>query len=90
MRERERVDSLLYLQGFWFYTDRNPSYSGLDCMNDRAAQIESCIKEVQEIYEAIESLVQTQDGALLDCMGDCIEGGTSSDSGSNESDSEDE
>ena len=31
----------------------------------------------------------TQDGALLACMGGCIEGGTSSDSDSSENDSED-
>ena len=54
-------------------------------MKDRAAQVESCIKEV---HQTIESLARAQDGALLDCMGGCIEGGTSSDSDSSESDSE--
>ena len=42
---------------------------GFDCMKNRASYVELCIKEVQEIYQTIETLAQAQDGALLDCNG---------------------
>lgn len=38
-------------------------------MKTRAAHVETCIKEAQEIYEAVESLVQNQDRALLESLG---------------------
>ena len=42
---------------------------GFQNMKTRAAHVETCIKEAQEIYEAVESLVQNQDRALLESLG---------------------
>ena len=42
---------------------------GFQNMKTHAAHVETCIKEAQEIYEAVESLVQNQDRALLESLG---------------------
>lgn len=53
-------------------------------MRSRAAHVESCTQEVQEIYEAVETLAQSQDKALLDTFG--IECNSSSESTGEETD----
>lgn len=42
---------------------------GFDNMNTRAAHVETCLKEAQELYEAMDSITHIQDRALLDAMG---------------------
>ena len=42
---------------------------GFECMKDRAAHVESCIKNAREVFESIDNLAQAQEMALLDCLG---------------------
>ena len=86
-RERELIRYSVYKESGSTPTEirRTP---GFDCMKNRASHVELCIKEVQEIYETIETLAQAQDGALLDCSGGCIDQETSSDSENSESESD--
>lgn len=53
-------------------------------MRAHASHVESCIQEAQEIYEAVESLAQTQDQALLDTLG--MESSSSSEGTDDETD----
>ena len=53
-------------------------------MKNIASHVELCIKEVQEIYETIETVEQAQDGVILDCIGGYIGQDTPSDSESSE------
>ena len=42
---------------------------GFENMQSRALHVESCVQEVQELYEAVESLAKSQDEAVLDTFG---------------------
>ena len=42
---------------------------GIDNMKTRAACVESCVREAQELYKAVDDLAHTQDRALLDSLG---------------------
>lgn len=55
---------------------------GFECMKDRAARVESCIKNTREVFESIDNLAQAQEMALLDCLGYASE--TSSESSDGE------
>ena len=53
-------------------------------MSARTEHVEDCTKEVQEIYEAVESLACTQEQAVLDMLG--FESSSSSESSGEEID----
>jgi len=42
---------------------------GFENMRARASHVDTCIKEMQEIYEAVESLAHIQERALQDTLG---------------------
>ena len=70
------------LQDFGSYANR--SMRGFENMSARTEHVEDCIKEVQEIYEAVESLACTQEQAVLDMLS--FESSSSSESSGEEID----
>ena len=66
-RERECIRYAIYKSSGATPTKARRLY-GFQNMEARAAHVETCIK-AQEIYEAVESLTQNQDQALLDTLG---------------------
>lgn len=59
-RERECIRYAIYKTSGATPTEARRLY-GFQNMKARAAHVETCIKEAQEIYEAVESLAQNQD-----------------------------
>ena len=82
-RERECIRYAIYKTSGATPTEARRLF-GFDNMRARASHVEDCIKEVQEIYQAIDSLAQTQDQALLHTLG--IESSSSSESSGEETD----
>lgn len=83
-RERELLRYAVYKTSGATPTEAR-RWLGFENMKSHAAHVESCIQEVQEIYEAVESLAQSQDKALLDTLG--IQCNSSSESSGEETDS---
>lgn len=67
-RERECIRYAVYKASGATPTEARRLY-GFDNMRTRAAHVETCLKEAQELYEAVDDMARIQDKALLDSMG---------------------
>lgn len=68
MRERECIRYAIYKTSGATPTEACRLF-GFENMRARASHVDTCIKEMQEIYEAVESLVHIQEQALQDTLG---------------------
>ena len=82
-RERECIRYAIYKTSGASPTEARRLF-GFENMKVRASHVETCIKEAQDIYEAIDSLARSQDQALLDTLG--IQSNSSSESSGEETD----
>ena len=66
-RERECIRYTVYKHSGATPTEARRLF-GFGSMKTRAAHVETCIKEAQEIHEAVDDMARIQDRALLDCL----------------------
>ena len=67
-RERECIRYAIYKTSGATPTEARRLF-GFENMRARASHVDTCIKEMQEIYEAVESLAHIQEQALQDTLG---------------------
>lgn len=67
-RERECICYAVYRASGATPTEACRCFSFQD-MKSRASRVEACIKEAQDLYEAVDDLAHVQDQAVLDSLG---------------------
>ena len=67
-RERQCIRYAVYKSSCATSSEARRKY-GFDRMDEKAAQVEACIKQAEEIHLAVDELARTQDKCLLESLG---------------------